>query len=263
MRKISLTDGRMSVEILPDCGGAISALRWLSPGGKIIDLLRPAQSEDILTRNADQMSCIPISPVASPTQEVSEWIVQDASNIRATLTLHTETHENAAPHSGYQLLQRFRLGLDGLSIQYTLTNIGVNSMFARIGLRLRPDWRGNNVLRGTLMHMDAAKRESHAPSCDELAAGYRLSSQDIHACLRYQGKPVRYEWPEERLALVLGQLTGFEYVGVTYKASHPAIRLSLLSHPDMDSFAFPGTSPLQRGDSLSATLLLSAAVLAA
>ncbi len=277
MRKISLTDGKFSVEILPDCGGAISALRWIAPTGQTFDLLRPARAEDIAGRIADRMSCVPVTSFAaseaggSAQIDLAEWIVQDASNIRATLTLHKEAGhkkvgKNEALQSSYQLLQRFELGPKGLRIQLTLTNIGVKPMPARTGLRLHPDWRGENILRGALTPVDAAGQArpgSHSPTATDLAAGYPLARQDIEVCLRYQGREIRYEWPEERLALVLSLVEGFDYVGLNYNAGRHEIWLTPLSRLTADGSAFFGTGLLQQGDSLSAILLLSTAALAA
>lgn len=266
MRKISLTDGRLSVEILPDCGGAISALRWISPARKAFDLLRPARAEDIAERNADQMSCIPVAPAAGPEDGLAEWIVQDASNIRATLTLHKDAGENEALQSSYQLLQRLALDAKGLRIDLTVTNIGARPLAARTALRLHPDWRGESILRGNLMPVDMdAKPSDDAlhPTIRDFAAGLRFGGgQDVDILLRHLRPEIQYEWPEERLALMLNQIQGNEYVRLEYKANQHDIWLTSLSHSGTDSVGTSGTSMLQMGDSLSASLLLSPIILA-
>lgn len=265
MRKISLTDGRLSVEILPDCGGAISALRWISPAGKTFDLLRTARAEDIAERNADQMSCIPVAPATSPENGLAEWIVQDASNIRATLTLHQEAGENEALQSSYQLLQRLALDAKGLRIDLTVTNIGTRPLAARTGLRLHPDWRGESILRGNLTPVDMDGKPSDDalhPTTSDFAAGFRFGGQDVDILLRHLRPEIQYEWPEERLALMLNQIQGNEYVRLEYKANQHDIWLTSLSHPGTDNADTSGTSTLQKGDSLSASLLLSPIMLA-
>ena len=265
MRKISLTDGRLSVEILPDCGGAISALRWISPAGKTFDLLRPAHAEDIAERNADQMSCIPIAPAASPSSGLAEWIVQDASNVRATLTCHKEIGEHEPLHTSYQLLQRLALDAKGLRIDLTVTNIGTRPLAARTGLRLHPDWRGESILRGDLTPVDMDEKPSDDalhPTASDFAAGFRFGGQDVDILLRYLRPKIQYEWPEERLALMLNQVQGNEYVRLEYKANQHEIWLTPLSHPGTDNPDTPGASTLQKGDSLSASLLLSPIILA-
>lgn len=265
MRKMSLTDGRLSVEILPDCGGAISALRWISPAGKTFDLLRTARAEDIAERNADQMSCIPVAPATSPENGLAEWIVQDASNIRATLTLHKEAGENEALQSSYQLLQRLALDAKGLRIDLTVTNIGTRPLAARTGLRLHPDWRGESILRGNLTPVDMDGKPSDDalhPTTSDFAAGFRFGGQDVDILLRHLRPEIQYEWPEERLALMLNQIQGNEYVRLEYKANQHDIWLTSLSHPGTDNADTSGTSTLQKGDSLSASLLLSPIMLA-
>ncbi|MEQ1890839.1 MAG: hypothetical protein ABL951_16945, partial [Alphaproteobacteria bacterium] len=160
MRKISLTDGRLSVDILPDCGGALGALRWRSPAGLTCDILHPACAENIDGRDAGKMSCLPVGPFAGSETGVTaqcgltEWTVQDGSNIRATLTLQQVfTGQEDLPHGPAaicQFLQRFELGPDGLRLQFTVTNIGVQPMPAHAGLRLRLNRRAQNLIRGEL-----------------------------------------------------------------------------------------------------------------
>lgn len=264
MRKISLTDGRLSVEILPDCGGAISALRWVSPAAKMFDLLRPARAEDITARNADQMSCVPIAPVTSLKQDLAEWIVQDASNVRATLTLHKEADKNEALQSSYQLLQRLALDAKGLRIDLTVTNIGAKPLLARTGLRLHPDWRGEGILRGDILPVDtggtSADGARHLTTSD-FAAGFRFAGQDMDIMLRHLRPHIQYEWPEESLALILNLVQGNEYVRLEYNARQREIWLTPLSHPGTGNAGTQGATMLQQGDSLSATLLLSPKIL--
>lgn len=264
MRKISLTDGRLSVEILPDCGGAISALRWVSPGAKTFDLLRPASAHDIAGRNTDQMSCIPISPVPGLNQEPAEWIVQDASNVRATLTLHKEPDKNEAQQSSYQLLQRLALDANGLRIDLTVTNIGTKPLLARTGLRLHPDWRGEAILRGDVAPVDqneSSGRDTRQPGISDFAGGLRFSEQNIDIVLRHLRSHIQYEWPEESLALMLTLIQGNEYVRLEYNARRREIWLTPLSHPGTDDAGAPAATMLYLGDSLSASLLLSPKIL--
>lgn len=266
MRKISLTNGRMAVEILPDCGGAISVLRWIAPDRTACDLLRPARKEDIQARRAAGMSCIPLSPFTQPGRmqaDPAEWTVQDASNIRATLTLHTEAGGTDGRASICQLLQRFELSPNGLRLQLTITNIGVRPLPVRAGLRLRPELRRECVLRGALSHIDApasAQNRDLTPAAQ--AAGYRLGADALHVRLHLLRRDIRLEWPEEKMALSISPLQGFDIIGLDYSPAEREFSLTPLS----DFPAGPGDGPggmlLQQGDSLSAALLLSLVSLA-
>ena len=279
MRKISLTNGKLTVEILPDSGGAISVFRWMDSHRRSFDLLRPARESEITNRLAGAMSCIPVTPFATPGNQtahqqaagpvhadLAEWTVQDASNVRATLTLHKEAGASDSLFSNCQLLQRFELGLDGLRIQFTITNIGVRPISARAGLRLRPDIRGACILRGTVPHIEKADPAEDKPptraamilSPAELAAGYRLAGQELHVMLKHVRQEFRYEWPEDNLALTVTPLQGFDFIGLDYNAEEQEIWLTPLSHmaPSLDGMT--GGNQLMQGDSLSASLLLSA-----
>ena len=262
MRKISLTDGRFTVEILPDCGGAIAALRWRAPTGRTFDLLRPAMPDDIARRDFAHMACLPLTPsrpagnveLDDPPPALAEWTVQDASNIRATLTLQEDAASGKFPNAGrpasYQLLQRFELIPGGLAIVYTITNLGVTPMPARAALRLRIDGRTENILRGPLLQVVA---EGAAPSVSELAAGLPLAGRDLRIRLR-SSHEISITKPEERLLLTLNLERGLDFLDLECDARRREIFLSPLSHHDTDKA--PGCL-LQQGDSLSAALRIA------
>lgn len=269
MRKISLTNGALTVEILPDCGGAISAFRWMDSHNRPFDLLRIA----------DAPPCIPLTLFALPDSsgphpraanglfaDLAEWTVQDASNIRATLTLHREMPaEPGGGVSHYQLLQRFELGPEGLRIQFTITNIGVRSIPAEAGLRLRPDMRGVGRVRGVAPLIEMMPGTDNAVSRwtpAGLAAGYRLGEQELHVMLGHVRRDIRYEWPDDRLALVVAPLQGFDFIGLDYYPAQTEFWLTLMSHMPDAGAGITDTNMLQQGDSLSAALLLSAVPLA-
>lgn len=277
MRKISLTDGAVSVEILPDCGGAISALRWRTPAGHTYDLLHCASAQDIAAQNARQMSCLPI-PCLEDSGNASdglfitdaaqtglaEWTVQDASNIRSTLTLHQECGHPKNPPFVYQILQRFELGAQGLMIQITVTNLGVRPMPTRIGLRLRFKWHGGAILRGSLAPLASANAGAIGallPIADELAVGYRLAAQDVYMCLQHLGYKIFWGWPEKGLQLALGLERGFDYLVLEYHADEQEIWLTPLSHYRHGNQGGSANQLLHQGDSLTAGLLLSPALL--
>jgi hypothetical protein len=271
MRKLSLTNGRLTVDILPDCGGAISVLRWMDSERRSFDLLRAASENEIASRLASALSCVPLPPLATPDNsheaipnpaDLAEWTVQDASNIRATLTLHQDAGKPDNAPASYQLLQRFELADGGLRILFTITNIGVRPMPARAGLRLRPDLRGGCVLKGAVSHIEAMQRPPmpEAPSLTAagLAAGYRLAGQEMHVMLNHVRRDLRFEWPQDNLALVVTPLQGLDFIGIDYNPVAQEIWLTPLSHIAADPAGVTGGNPLQQGDSLSATLLLSA-----
>lgn len=265
MRKISLTNGRVAVEILPDCGGAISVLRWIAPDHTACDLLRPARKEDIQAAHAPGMSCIPLSPFihTDRTQDdPAEWTVQDASNIRATLTLHTEAGGTDGPAASCQLLQRFELSPDGLRLQLTITNIGVRPLPVRAGLRLRPELRGECLLRGAISHMDGPDQNRDLTPAT-LSAGYRLGTQALHVRLHQLRRDIRLEWPEGKIALSISPLQGFDIIGLDYSPAEREFSLTPLSDVPAGAGNGPDGRLLQQGDSLSAALLLSPVSLAA
>ncbi len=280
MRKLSLDDGEMSVEILPDCHGALSAVRWAPPGGDTVNLLRPADAADIMSRDAAQMSCVPVAAFSGPAagqliphpreqaQRIADfpgsrsWTVQDSSNVRATLTLHEEggykaDGKHALPWA-YQALQRFELRPNGLRMQLTVTNTGVRPLPLYAGFRLRLAGRGETVLRGALAPIRTGDEHNNGPTEASLAKGYHLPGYDVSVRLRKLGPELRVEWPEERLAIKLTTLQGFEYAGLEYAARRQNIWLTLLSHNASGAPENPGASLLQQGDSLEEALLLAA-----
>ena len=279
MRKISLTNGKLTVQILPDCGGAISGFRWMDSHRRYFDLLRAARESEIAIRLAGAMSCLPVTPFATPgiltahqqaagriPADLAEWTVQDASNTRATLTLRTEAGAPDSLFPNCQLLQRFELGIDGLGIQFTITNIGVRPMLAHAGLRLRPDIRGAGVLRTTVPHIERVDPAEDRPptmaaillSPAGLAAGYRLARQELHVMLENARGEFRFEWPEDNLALAITPLQGFDYMGLDYNADEQEVWLTPLNHRAAGMDGITGGHQLMQGDSLSASLLLSA-----
>ena len=272
MRKISLTDGKMSVDIVPDCGGAIAALRWRAPSGQPHDLLHPATAGEISGRVANRLACLPIAafgnigPQGDVPGDLTEWTVQDASNIRATLTAHKEFGVSQDPASALhwvcQLLQRFELGPTGLRLQLTVTNIGVQPMPARIGLRLQVSLKDPMILQGRFAPAALSATpdpDPATPTAESFAAGVSPARSDVHICYRSLGGEVGIAWPRERLALSLLLTQGLDFVQLDYDADQRELWLTPLSHtgaPDADS---SGCQILQQGDSLEASLLLSPA----
>lgn len=274
MRKISLTDGKLSVDIVPDCGGAISALRWRAPSGQICDLLHPAAAGAISGRVANAFSCLPIAsfgnigPQGDVPGDLAEWTVQDASNIRATLTAHKEAgalqDPGPAAHWTCQILQRLELGLNGLRLQLTVTNIGVQPMPARIGMRLHVSMHDQTILRGSFAPVALSGMSASAPaapSAGSFADGFSPGRRDVHVCQRNLGREVRFEWPREELALRLILAQGLDFVRLDYNADQRELWLTPLSHTGAPTVDTAGCQILQQGDSLEACLILSAAPL--
>lgn len=274
MRKISLSDGRLSVDILPDCGGALCTLRWRAPAGQIYDILRPANARTICDRVADRLSCLPITPFGDSggrrdmQSDLAEWTVQDASNVRATLTVHKELAaldaHSSAPHWSCQILQRFALAPDGLRVQLTVTNVGVQPMPARIGLRLRLMTYGQMIIRGQFEPVAPAgtlDRGATPPSAEMFAAGFCPAQQDIHLYQRCLGNDIRIEWPHEKLRVTLSLVQGLEYVRLDYDAAQRELWLSPISHANSPAADTPSIQILQQGDSLEASMILFPAIM--
>lgn len=259
MRKIRLTNGRFSVDILPDCGGALAALRWHTPEGLVHDMLASASAGDVAGQSAVSMSCLPIAAYAQAITgggTLGEWTVQDASNIRATLTRHEEGAAQT-PHWNCQALQRFELTQDGLHVRYTLTNIGVAPVPARIGLRLRLNRRANIQLRGEMEAVMAAADGPSLPPPGNFRNGFQLLDQDIQITLRQLNNEFFCTWPEDRLVLKFTLDHGLNYIGVDYRAAQKQVWLTPLSHAPTDETGHPAFQILQQGDSLEAILFLS------
>jgi len=265
MRKLSLENRSISVDILPDCGGAIAALRHKA-GGKVIDLLRAASAADIEARNLGHMACIPLAPFAAWTADkylrfggeavelgaVAEaarhlptyWTVQDASDVRATLTWYHQPGLWGWPW-GFQILQRLRLHGDGLELYIALTNIGAKPMPAGIGLRLNLDWRGETLLHGA----------GGAPVA--------LGMKDIGFNGRILDAGLQVQWPHEGLALDVAPGGPFAYFNLRSRARDHRAVLQPETHtgeafgPDGGARE-GGMAILAQGDSLAGTVMLAA-----
>jgi aldose 1-epimerase len=61
---INLQAGELTLQLSPDCGGAITALRLAEPLGTV-DLLRPASPQAIAARNALDTACYPLVPFSN------------------------------------------------------------------------------------------------------------------------------------------------------------------------------------------------------
>ena len=259
MRKLSLDNGEYSLEILPDFAGALSALRWTAPSGQVFNLLRPASGEDLLSQNSAGLSLLPLAAGEQPLTEPGRWMVQDASNIRATLTWQNgQDHEGGA--LSCQLLQRFELKPDGLRILLSLTNLGVKPLPAQIALRLRPDWRGESRLRGDLAPV--AANPGRLPGMAEFREGLALGRDDRELCLGLHGPAIDFLWPEDHLALTLSFVSGLNFLFLEHHPQAGEIFLSPYSHMPGTPNTAPGFIILQQGDSLAANLHLSARRLA-
>ena len=143
MHKISLRNDAYAVDILPALGGAISSFRACAANGEEFDLLAPADNvaDDTNTRFAAQ----PRLPFITQTAALqanggnianNPWTVQDASDVRATLTCYFPPMTTEHPWE-FQLLQRIVIQPEGLQIYLALTNIGKQPIPARLGMALR------------------------------------------------------------------------------------------------------------------------------
>ncbi len=140
MHKISLRNDNYAVEILPALGGAISSFRAVSHSGEELDLLAPANAtSDSAPRRFAAQPRLPFAIEAaigdSPENfATTPWTVQDASDVRATLTCYFSS-TTAQPWE-FQLLQRLIIEAEGLQIYLTLTNIGKQAIPAQLGMAL-------------------------------------------------------------------------------------------------------------------------------
>lgn len=276
MRKLSLENRIMTVDMLPDCGGAIAALRLKTGAGAPVNLLRPATQADIEGRNLGHMSCIPLAPFASYSfggfpdgylrfggvvvklAEVANaaraqptfWTVQDASDVRATLTWYHEPGLWGWPF-GFQILQRLRLNEDGLELYMALTNIGPRPMPAGMGLRLNLDWRAGTQFRAALAGQGIPQ-----------ATPFALGVSDIGFNARLEDENMQVEWGAERLALGITLGGPLQYLNLRSRRRDHRIVLQPATHfeafgPD-DRVRQGGMAILQQGDSLAGTMLLTA-----
>ena len=209
MRKISLDNGILTVDICPDCGGGVSALR-LRDKTECPDLLRPATEDALASGAISDMSCLPVTPFAGRLPDnmtallnhqidltaslptgglpLPQWTVQDASHIRATLTCYHSPGEDAWPWA-YQTLQRFQLTEDSVSIYLAMTNVGKEPMLGGIGFSLNLERRNGLILN----HSGTAAAG--------IPAGRPLGERDHYANLDGHETRLHLLWPEEQLAL--------------------------------------------------------------
>lgn len=148
MHKISLRNDNYAVEILPALGGAISSFRACAASGEEFDLLAPADlaAPNNVTGGANgQFAAQPRLPFVTEAAASrvnggkianSHWTVQDASDVRATLTCYFSSTTTEQPWE-FQLLQRIVIQPEGLQIYLALTNIGKQPMPAQLGMALR------------------------------------------------------------------------------------------------------------------------------
>ncbi len=271
MRKLSLENRIMSVDMLPDCGGAIAALR-LKSGGEVYDLLRPATLADIEARNLGHMACLPLAPFATYTKDgylrfgdevvalgkvadaarqlPTYWTVQDASDTRATLTWYHEPGLWGWPW-GFQILQRLRLSDEGLEIYLALTNIGAKPMPAGIGLRFTLDCRERTLLMGA---QPVGGQDSQPVS---------LGVKDLAFNALPAGGCLQVQWPEAQLALDLTLGGPFSIVNLRSRANNQRAILQPATHSGAAFNADGGVrtggmAVLQQGDSLAGTATLAA-----
>lgn len=143
MHKISLRNDNYAVEILPALGGAISSFRAVSNSGEELDLLAPAT--DVPDLPSQQFAAQPRLPFTAEAAAIGQglenfattpWTVQDASDVRATLTCYFSSTAVEQPWE-FQLLQRLMIEPEGLQIYLALTNIGKWPLPARLGFALR------------------------------------------------------------------------------------------------------------------------------
>lgn len=275
MRKLSLENRIMTVDMLPDCGGAIAALRLKTGAGAPVNLLRPATPADIEGRNLGHMACIPLAPFASYSfggfpdgylrfggeavklaevayaarLQPTYWTVQDASDVRATLTWYHEPGLWGWPW-GFQILQRLRLHDDGLEIYIALTNIGPRPMPAGMGLRLNLDWRPETLFRAALAGHGVPQ-----------ATPFALGMSDIGFNARTVEDSMTVEWGAGQLALCISLGGPLQYLNLRTRRRDHRIVLQPATHfeafgPD-DRVREGGMAILQQGDSLAGTVVLT------
>lgn len=243
MRKLSLNDGRLSLDIIPDCGGGVSSLRWMTPTGNPFDFLRAPREQN--ASDPGGMAYLPLLSMGNggALGPGGPWMVQDASNVRATLTWH---HEDA--RHIYQFLQRFELGPKGLQVLMTLTNIGVQPLLAGIGLRMRLTRQAEMTVQGALTPAEAGC----AVTAGQLAQGYSLCDSNARLCLMPLAKVMTLGWPLQQIALKLEPDSGFGFLDMD-GGDQKEIALTWRSHR-----AGMELSQLKQGDSLSARLICAA-----
>lgn len=275
MRKLSLENRAMAVDMLPDCGGAIAALRLKSSDGKTVNLLRPAALADIEAHNLGHMACIPLAPfaaysfggfpegylrfggeavklaevAAAARTQPTYWTVQDSSDVRATLTWYHEPGLWGWPW-GFQILQRFRLHDDGLEIYIALTNIGPRPMPAGMGLRLNLDCRGKTMFRAALDGAGAPRETPFALGQGSLSFNARAVQDGMDV-----------EWADEGLGLGITLGGPLQYLNLRSRALDRRSVLQPATHsqsfgPD-GSLLEGGMAILQQGDSLAGTAVLA------
>jgi len=151
---LTLKAGALDVELVPQIGGSVSALRWRG-----IDLMRRLSDHDRETGNVLGVAMFPMIPYANriagnafefggkrwhvqpnnPSETINvhgsgwkhPWTVGEASASSVALSL--EIGAGSEPYS-YHATQVFAASEEGLSVQMTITNTGPVSMPFGFGL---------------------------------------------------------------------------------------------------------------------------------
>lgn len=281
MRKISLDNGVAAVDIQPECGG-ISGLR-IKRDTPPTNLLWPTAETDIASGNIEQMSYVPITPftgtpaggsftfegrkthIAAAGQAGGlpsrRWIVQDASNVRATLTFFHEAGADGWPWA-YQVLQRFELIETTVRIYLAITNVGTDIMPGAIGLSFNIAPLDGALLYGGGITSAQTGAGLQADTGMQANSGCQLGKRAFATRLDGTDSPPRIVWPGAHRTLELAADRAFAYMNVAGSQPNCPVRVILSSRAiaagDLTCDGDAGTdmAMLNQGDTLDGAVLL-------
>jgi aldose 1-epimerase len=253
---VRLHRGGVELELCPQVGGAITAVRW---GGR--DLLRPAGAACLDGGDplfASSFALVPFSNRIAAARFAfrgrvyqlqpnlpaephaihghgwqSPWAVEQASADRAGLTF---THAVSGTPLDYRARQTFALHDDGLEIALELTNAGAGPMPAGIGHHPYFSRTDGVNLRARLDHVwlpDERKipqQRVPLPAAWNFADGQPLAPLDLDHCFGGWDGRAELRWPELDRTLVIEAGPAFRHLVIYVPPGQDFFCIEPVSH---------------------------------
>lgn len=263
-RILTLAAGELTLDLVPEMGGAVAAFRTSRGGG--FDLMRAGDEAALAARNVNQSASYPLFPYSNRMRDCTlhhggrkyrlapnfgshphsihgnawqrAWTVAESDATSATLTL---THDAADIRRAewpfaYRAEQRFRLDAGGLALALTLVNtgdvpapagIGAHPYFTRTtGTRLSTQAAG--YWRNDEGMMPVAFEP--VPPAWNFADGKLVAPLSIDNCFAGWTGAARIEWPEAGIALRIDADPVFGHAVIYVPPGKPFFCVEPVSH---------------------------------
>jgi aldose 1-epimerase len=230
---LKLAGERLELQLCPELGGSIAALRWRHPDADWLDLLRPATTATLADRDIEGAACFPLTPysnrlrngrfefqgaaitlpvsAASPHAEHGHgwrraWQCVEQAREHAVLRL---VHAPDAWPFAYTIEQRFRLHADGIDVEIATRNDGRSPMPYGFGLHpyfpRTPACRLSAVVDG-FWATDAEvmpTRHIPPPTDADPTSGLMIAAADLDNCFTGWRHRAVIDWPERHTRLTM------------------------------------------------------------